>query len=137
MQIKIRDAVAADRNYILNTWIKSYYSTQTGYKEDYKTFAVNHQRQIERLFNEGKLIVQVACPHDDDESILGFIAFGTDYTLHYLAVKETFKRLGVAKKLAKSCFKDRSEIVVSHWTKDIEHIKRIYKVNYNRYRFFQ
>ena len=137
MNIKIRGFKPEDINFILDSWLKSYFKNQTGYKEDGKVFFSSHQKQIEKLFNDGRLVVQVACLPDDDDIILGFAVFGTDYSLHYISVKQSFQRLGIARMILRSFYKDRSEITVSHWTKDIQHIKRIYKVNYNRYRFFQ
>ena len=137
MNVKIRPFRPEDTNLVMDTWLRSFFANQSGYREDSKIFFSHHQKQIEKLNNEGKIICQVACLPDDEDIILGFAVFGLDYTLHYIAVKETFKRLGVAKMLLKSFFKDRSEITVSHWTKDVQHIKKVYKVIYNRYRFFQ
>jgi len=137
VKINIRDFKPEDTNLVMDMWLRSYYANMTGYREDGKVFFSNHQKQIEKLNSEEKLVCQVACSSEDEDIIFGFAVFGTDYTLHYVAVKETFKRLGVASLLLKSFYKDRREVTVSHWTKDVNHIKKIYKVNYNRYRFFQ
>lgn len=137
MSLKIRPMKESDTNFILDFWLRSHYKSMTGYKPSSKVFFQNHQKQIEKLHESQSIICQVACLPDDEDVILGFAVFGTDYTLHYVGVKETFKKLGIAKKLLKSFFKDRSEITVSHWGKDIKHIQKIYRVNYNPYRFYQ
>jgi hypothetical protein len=121
----------------MDFWLRSYYANMTGFKPNSRIFFPLHQRQIEKLYKDESIICQVACLPDDEDVILGFAVFGNDYTLHYVGVKETFKNLGVCKELLKSIFKDRAEITVSHWTKDIKHIQKLYKVNYNPYRFYQ
>jgi ribosomal protein S18 acetylase RimI-like enzyme len=118
-------------------WLRSYYSNMTGYKEKSSVFFSNHQKIIEKKYNDGEIVCLVACLNEDPDIILGFAVFGTDYTLHYIAVKSPYRKLGVAKALLKSFYKDRTEITVSHWTGDIKHIQKLYKVNYNRYKFFQ
>jgi ribosomal protein S18 acetylase RimI-like enzyme len=120
----------------MDMWLRSYYSNMTGYKEKASVFFKNHEKIIKDKHQAGEIICSVATMVGDDDLIMGFAVFGNDYTLHYVAVKETYKRMGIAKQLLRSFYKDRSEITVSHWTKDMKHVQRIYKANYNRYRFF-
>lgn len=137
MSIKIRPFGPDDVNFIMDFWLRTYYSKLTGYKPSSKVFFSCHQKQIEKLNSSGLINCQIACLPEDENVILGFAVFGGDYTLHYVGVKESFKRLGVCKHLLRSIYKDRSEVTVSHWTKDIQYIQKIYKVNYNPYKFYQ
>ena len=137
MNIKIRDFKQEDVSFVLDFWLKNYYKFGTGYKPSWTIFFKYHQAQIIKLNSEGKLICQIACLPDDEDVILGFAVYGVDYSLHYIGVKESFKRLGIAKTLLKKFFKDRSEITVSHWTKDLQKLESLYKLKYNPYRFYQ
>ena len=137
MIFKIRDFKEDDTNFVISTWLRSYYSNKTGYKESSKVYYPEHQKQIKKLWNDGKLVCLVAVSPEDEEVILGFAVFGMDYTLHYVCVKEIYKKLGVGKGLLKRFYKDRKEVTVSHWTKDCAILNKIYSLNYNPYKFFQ
>jgi hypothetical protein len=135
--IPIREFKEADTNFVISTWLRSYYSNQTGYKEKAETFYACHQKQIKKLWNSKDLLCYVAHDPNDEDIIFGFAVFGTDYTLHYVCVKEIYKKMGVCKALLTKFYKARDEITVSHWTKDCAALKKLYKLNYNRYKFFQ
>lgn len=136
MKFNIREFRDEDTNFVISTWLRSFYSNQTGYKEPSKVFFHEHQKQIKKLWNDKKLFCYLAVSPEDEDIILGFAVFGIDYTLHYVCVKEVYKRLGVARALLNMFYKNRSEIITSHWTKDCAHLNKIYKLNYNRYRFY-
>jgi hypothetical protein len=92
---------------------------------------------IRRKYENGELVCYVACLDDDSDFIIGFAAFGTDYTLHYAFVKEAFKRLGVCKQLLNYFYKTRKKITVSHWNKkNMDFISKMYEIEYNRFKFF-
>jgi len=135
--IPIREFKEADTNFVISTWLRSFYSNQTGYKEKSDVYFANHQKQIKKLWANGSLFCYVAHDPSDEDVILGFAVFGNDYTLHYVCVKEIYKKMGVCKALLNHFYKSRDEITVSHWTKDCAIINKVYKVNYNRYKFFQ
>jgi GNAT superfamily N-acetyltransferase len=136
MQILIREFKDEDTNFILSSWIKSAYSNVTGYREKYSVFHKGMESIIRKKYENGSIIPYIACLDSDPDFILGFAVFGNDYTLHYVFTKEAFKRLGVSKALLNHMYKNKTEIVVSHWCKDIAHIKKSYKVEYNRFKLF-
>ena len=96
MKIKIRQFKEEDTNFILSSWIKSSYSNITGYREKYGNYHKGLETIIKRKYANGEIVPYIACLDDDVDFILGFAVFGTDYTLHYVFVKEAFKRLGIA-----------------------------------------
>ena len=136
MKINIRELKESDVNFILATWCRSAYSNATGYREKQSIFHKGLERVIKRRYEQGDLLVYIACDSDDPDFILGFAVFGYVYSLHYVYVKEAFKRLGVAKALLSFFYKNKKEITVSFWTKDIDHIKKMYQVTYDRFKFF-
>ena len=136
MKIKIREFKNEDANFILSTWIKSFYSNGTGYRERMSVFHKGMEALIKGKYEDKSIIPLVACLDEDEDAILGFAVFGTDYTLHYVCVKETYKKMGISKILLGHMFKNRKEITVSHWTKDIKYIQKNYDVTYNRFKFF-
>lgn len=137
MKLKIREAQESDFNFILSTWIKSSYSGLTGYRERQSVYHKGMDLFIKKQYDEGNIMAFVACPEGDEDLILGFAVFGTDYSLHYTAVKEAFKRQGICKSLLNHMYKGKKEIKVSFWTKDIAYIKRMYNVTYDRFKFFK
>lgn len=136
MQILIREFKPEDTNFILSSWIKSAYSNVTGYREKYSVFHKGMELIIRKKYENGSFMPYIACLDSDPDFILGFAVFGNDYTLHYVFTKEAFKRLGVCKALLSYMYKNKNEIVVSHWCKDIAFIKKNYKVEYNRFKLF-
>lgn len=136
MKIKLRELKAEDVNFVLSTWIKSSYSNLTGYREKQSIYHKGLEALIRKKYNEGSIIVVIACLEDDDSIILGFASFNTDYSLNYIYVKEAFKQNGIAKQLLKFMYKNRKEILVTFWTKDISIIKKMYSVTYDRFKFF-
>ena len=135
--IKLRQAQETDFNFILSTWIKSSYSQLTGYRERQAVYHKGLDKFIKKKYDEGELLAFVACLEEDPELILGFAVFGTDYSLHFVAVKEAFKRQGISKALLNYMYKGRKDITVSFWTKDIAYIKKNYNVTYDRFKFFK
>jgi ribosomal protein S18 acetylase RimI-like enzyme len=137
MKLSLREATENDFNFILSTWIKSSYSQLTGYRERQSVYHKGLDAFIKKKYDEGELLAFIACPEEDPDIILGFAVFGTDYSLHYVAVKEAFKRNGICKALLNHMYKGRKEIKVSFWTKDIAYIKKHYNVTYDRFKFFK
>lgn len=135
--IKLRDFRAEDRNMILDTFLKSYYFNMTGKKPATKAYFSSHAKILENLYETNQIVVLIACLDEDEDIILGYSIWGLDKTLHYVYVKESYQRMGIASKMLKLMLKDRSEIVVSHFTKDIKHFQGKYKLTYNPYKFFQ
>jgi len=136
VKVLIRPFKPEDANFIISTWIKSSYSNATGYREKQSTYHKGLEHLIKKKYEAGELMPYVACLEGDEDLLLGFAVYGNDYTLHYCYTKEAFKRQGICKALLSFMLRNKTEITVSFWTKDIAFIKKLYKVNYNRFKFF-
>ena len=134
--IKIREFKEEDKNFILSSFLKNYYSSMPGFKPESEVFFPNHQKQLEKLYSNGDIVVVVACLDDDEDLIIGYAIFGLDKTLHYVLVKESYKKMGMATRLIRHVIKDRKELVVSHYVPNCQILKRKFKLIYNPYKFF-
>lgn len=119
--MKIRPMRDGDVNFILSTWLRSYYEELKRYgqkgcpypKDD--VFFQGHQEEIKK--NLPGMTVNICVAPDDDNQIIGWAA--TDNKcLHYIYVKQVFRKMGVAKKLLESCKFER----YSHHTRFSKHI---------------
>lgn len=137
MKVQIRPFKAEDIPFIVSCWVKSSYKTGTGYMERPNIYHKGLDELIKKRYEEGSILAYVACLEEDADLILGFAVFGTDYTLHFIYVKEAFKRQGISKALLSFFYKSRKDIKVSFWTKDIKHIQKNYSLTYDRFRFFK
>ena len=101
--------------------------------------AERHQVPILRkLMNRPRVRTLVAVFEDDPSVIAGFVIFepGWKDVVHYLYVKASLRRYGIAKKLFLATGFDPSTIVISHWTKDLSKLAVLSKypgLSYNPY----
>ena len=136
MNVVIREMKDEDQNFILASWIKSSYANITGYREKYPIFHKNMEAIIKKRLANKEFMAYVACLDEDEDFILGYAIFGGDYTLHFTFVKQAFKKMGICKKLLTNFYKQKKEITVSFWCSDIVYIKKMFHVEYNRFKFF-
>jgi GNAT superfamily N-acetyltransferase len=134
--IKLREAKEEDKNLILNSFLKSYFSTMTGYKPESEVFYPCHQKALERLVKNGSCIFVVAASEEDEDIIYGWACFGLDKTLHYVFVKELYQKMGIGTRLIRHMMKDKKDLTVSHWNKNCAILKRKFKLKYNPYKFY-
>lgn len=100
--MKIRPMREGDVNFILSTWLRSYYeelkrngSKGVAYPKD-DVFFQGHQAEIKARLSE--MSVKVCVAPDDDNQIIGWAAIEGD-TVHYVYVKQVFRQMGVARNL--------------------------------------
>jgi hypothetical protein len=97
-----RPAVESDINFILSTWLKSYYEElkRNGnkgviYPKD-DVFFQGHQQWIKRALSRSTALI---CTTEEDQNqIVGWIVYEDD-TVHYVYVKNPLRKFGVAKLL--------------------------------------
>lgn len=135
--MKIRQMREGDVNFILSTWLRSYYeelrrngSKGVMYPKDDVFFQGHQERIKERL----KVIECHVCTAPDDENqILGWIAFDKG-TCHYVYVKQVFRKMGVAKRLMLIAYaRPDSMAFYSHHTRYSKHLNK--GLTYDPYKF--
>ena len=116
---KLRPYKESDLNFIRNSWAKSYYKGAE--YVDFLSpneFNEKHRPIREEILNRPNIALVVACSANEQDLILGWILVekpsrGT--TLHYLYVKEAFKKEGVFDELLEKTLKD-PPVMVTHMT---------------------
>ena len=99
-QFTIVDGIGTARNLVFATWLKSYQTSSIHAKGIPKDlFFAEHHRLIERIF-ERDPVVRLAVLPDDHDVVLGWVV-GTPGIVHYVYVKPSFRRYGIARALLK------------------------------------
>ena len=100
LPIQLRTALAEDVGFIFNSWLKSYRSSDVVKPIMNEVFFAEQHRLIEHLITQHKVII--ACNADNPDQVYGFICAGATegiFTVHYIYVKQAFRRMGIAKML--------------------------------------
>lgn len=93
----IRELRAADLPFIYATWLRSLYYGNPMYKQIVKDLFFNKYKLV--LYElVSRSNVQVCCLTDDPDTILGYSVHEGD-RLHWVYVKEPWRKLGLAKAL--------------------------------------
>ena len=126
-----------DLNFILSSYLKSYRTAGDNVRMTNEVYFYNFKKVIMKLL-ENSLVV-MAVDHDDPNHIYGFAIFREDADipiLHYIYVKYTYRKLGVAKKILGRIFGSESAVIaISHSNRVVDEIKKrkdcIYDFRYN------
>ncbi len=126
--IELRPANADDMNFVYSSWLSS---VATGEKRRTPKEIVykNHREIMARALN--KSYVLIACMHDHKDQILGWLCY-EDTVLHYVYVKQTFRKHGVASMLVNHLNLDEP-YTVTHWSWRLWDISKTHKLVYNPY----
>ena len=111
----IRSIKKIDEDFIYHSWLHTVNCPT-------KTVSAMTRCLIDRLVEDGK--VKIWCPDDDENHILGWMAYGKlDKTplLHFMFVKKKFRNNGVGRELLDSVYPDRDNTVFcTFWTKHFQ-----------------
>jgi GNAT superfamily N-acetyltransferase len=96
---RIRPGLTSDEPYIFTTWLKSLRYTNSWFKLiDQQSYFKTYHQVIERILERPTITVNVACLADDDDVILGYSVLEPQI-LHWVFVKEPWRRIGIASDL--------------------------------------
>lgn len=111
----LRPAIETDMALVYATWFTHYkHTSPLGRHCRPDIFYPGQRPIINRILKQDGQVV-VACPNDDSDMILGWLA-SEDSCIHYCYVKGAFRKMGIGKQLITSqLFK-----TFSHWTDDSE-----------------
>lgn len=99
---QIRDSKPADDNFILATFLRGvYYGNPITAMIPKDIFMAHYKYKAEALVKDrNKAIVKIACLPDDEDVIIGYSILSTDYqTIHYVYVKDRFRKQGIGRSL--------------------------------------
>ena len=133
---RIREKIASDDNFILNSWLKSYKDVERIIPHD--IYFRSHAKIIQSALGKAKIFMAVA--EDDPNQIIGYVCYETQPllptipVLHYVYVKYPYRHLGIAKALVNPIYKDAEYVFCSHLCRCFLDIRKNYKkLIYNPY----
>jgi hypothetical protein len=134
---KMRTPKEEDVSFIFNSWLKSYRSSDFAKNQCNSVYYENYKKIVENIINRS--LITILCNVEDDNHILGYVVFeelpGENLLLHYLYIKHTYRKCGLAKNVISSIRKSNNPILTSHHTRVCETSKSIIYV-YDPYRAF-
>lgn len=97
--MSIRASRADDFNFIMATWLRgAYYGNPWFAWIDKDIFMHRYHVVLEKLLDKPEVGVAVACLQDDPDTILGYSVVESNI-LHWVYVKESWRKMGIAKSL--------------------------------------
>jgi hypothetical protein len=112
----VRDAKELDFPFIYSTWLKGLRFGNDVYGLiEQNSYFTNFHKVIEAILARPDTFIMVACLKDDPDTILGYSVRGADDTLHYVHVKQAFRRFGIARELTPTKIKRVTHITRAGW----------------------
>lgn len=137
MKIKMRVPTEEDTSFIFNSWLKSYRSSNFAKDQCNTVFFENYKKIVSDIIERS--LITIVCNPEDDNHLYGYIVFenlpGSNLLVHYLYVKHTYRKQGIAKRLVDSVRTSSNPILASHNTQVCKASKSIIYI-YDPYRAF-
>jgi len=135
LPILLRPANETDIPFLFNTWLKSYRNSYFATLIPNPVYFTEHHKIIESLLKDSQVII--ACNENDTTQIYGYIVADNSDTalaVHYIYVKQSFRRLGIAKMLLSSLRPDQDTAAVcTHITYVTKPLAPKYNLIYHPY----
>lgn len=122
LMVGFRAAVPDDEAIVFNAWLLAHrkHGDWPPRLSSQRYFA-EHKATIAQLIARSRMLV--ACNEQRPTQVLGFICW-EGATLHWLFVKQPFRRHGIARELLKLArLNDEPSIRCSHWTQRAEQLR--------------
>lgn len=98
--LKLRLAIPADKPFILSSWLKGQKFGNDFFRAiESNAYYTNYAAQIEKLIALPTTSVVVCCLSDEPDVIVGYSVSTAPTTLHWVFVKEAWRKQGVARSL--------------------------------------
>ena len=119
LPVIVRAICEADKAFVIDSWLNTlaYYSPEHSWAPKRLLRSI-YRAQIERLLEHRPELFRVLVNEDDGDQIFGWACLDT--AVHFVYVKQDFRRCGVATMLI-----GVGPWMFSHWTKDCERIKGV------------
>ncbi len=132
-----RPMVADDAAFIFDSWLKSYRDSEFAMRVRGPLYRAQQHDLIEKLLRRGHGVV--AADAEEPWHIVGYVAgeaFGALTCIHYLYVKQNFRRKGIARKLYDFASLGASAVQHSHDTDDGRKVAKRLGSVFNPYLMF-
>ncbi len=131
----IREAIPSDIPFIYNSWLKSFrFGNLDSRTMRTSVFYENYREVVDNILEQSQVVV--ACLPDEPSVILGYMVFHKSI-IHYMFVKESFRRLGIATTLFKTHV-GYGHVTYTHITNEItKHVRSIPHWTYNPFLLYK
>jgi GNAT superfamily N-acetyltransferase len=128
-----------DKAFVYSTWLRNYkHSSYFAKRIKPVVFFAGHHAILDHLSRKASFKVFVACHRDDPTQILGYLACepdGEKPTVHFVFVKEAFRKMGIARRLFTKAGINIDACHFTHWTLPVdEFIRRWPGMTHDPYR---
>ena len=126
-QPTFRAAGVEDIAFLTNSWLESYRHAPSVRGVPNKVYYYYHHKLLEELLT--RCTVLICCYPDNPNQILGYVCaelYDTALVIHYVYVKKTFRKFGIAKSLVNHLLETEKppSVLFTHKTKDIFPIEK-------------
>lgn len=131
--ISFRPFEITDRSFILRSWIRCHRRNHSGISDEDYFYGQTHL--IYALSGNSKIVI--ACDAAKPEFILGFACGrmatnGRDIIMHYVYVKEAYRKNGVARDLVSHIgYRGLGRIIATAWSRTILNMSQNKPIEYN------
>lgn len=118
---------STDQAFVYSTWLRNYkHSSYFAKRIKPVIFFAGHHNIVSHLLKKPEMRVFVACPKDDLDTILGYLACepGAKPVVHFIFVKEAFRNMGVARSLFAKAIIEPNKMAFTHWTLPVDELIR-------------
>ena len=134
--VAFRDPCADDLSFIFASWLKSYRNSDPCTHMLNEVYYGNHKKVVERLLKESQVIM--VCNADEPDHIFGYAVYdyiGTMPLLHYIYVKQPYRRFGIAHQLYLHVTKgdETAPVMTTHASHVFRALKDKWRLIYNPY----
>lgn len=120
LELGVRRGRHADLNFVFDTWINSFRkASEFSRKIHRKVYEHDHRRLVQRCLARPTTVIWIAHAKDNEDVIYGYIVVEGGFdreVVHYLYVKGTWQRMGVATFLIGHALQHPERIYMSHYT---------------------
>lgn len=128
--IEVREYVPAsetEKGFVYSTWLKNYkFSSYFAKRIKHAVFYKGHHQIVTHILEKPEVKTFVANPKNDPDTILGFLTCetGEKPVVHFVFVKDAFRKMGVATALMRHAEIDPSNLTFTHWTLPVDELIR-------------
>jgi hypothetical protein len=141
LPIKYRHLEEGDEAFVFNAWLKSYKDSPLGKTLVNDVFYSNHKLIVKNLIGDAGVDILLAVNPENESQIYGFACIEvtpTVTTAHYVYVKYSFRKLGIALGMVREIEPDTSKIkFVTHLPRDWRDLVQKWEWVYNPYLLYK
>jgi len=121
--IVLRPMQDEDTDLIYSSWIRAFCANKSVHPSERSWLFAAQRALVDKLLQRADVIV--ACQPDIDDQVYGYIVHGPGRVLHWVYVKDIFRRAHVGTRLMLSAFGDFNEhIHYTHRTASTTHYRK-------------